>query len=150
MKLNIKWNWGTKIVVAYAIFIVLILTAVFKALNEKVDLVTTDYYAQEVGYQTKLDKMDNAESLTIPVSAIQTADGVVIKFPAEVKGPYTGTVLFYRPSNSADDVTMPITANAGGEMLAPVTKLKKGNYNVLVDWAAEGKTYFSKISIFIQ
>ncbi|UPT68697.1 MAG: FixH family protein [Sphingobacteriales bacterium JAD_PAG50586_3] len=148
--MKLKWNWGTKIVVAYAIFIVLILTAVFKAMNEKVDLVTPDYYAQEVGYQTKLDKMENAESLSIPVSAIQTADGVIITFPVEVKGPYTGTVLFYRPSNSADDITMPITTTANGQMVAPITKLKKGNYNLLVDWAAQGKTYFSKLSIFIQ
>lgn len=150
MKLKLKWNWGTKIVVVYAIFIVLILTAVSKALNEKVDLVTPDYYAQEVGYQTKLDKMQNAESLTVPVSATQTGTDVVIAFPAEVKGPYTGTVLFYRPSNSADDVTLPVTANAAGQMTVPTAKLKRGNYNILVDWAGSGKTYFSKLTLFVQ
>jgi hypothetical protein len=150
MKLKIKWNWGTKIVVVYAIFIVLILTAVFKALNEKVDLVTPDYYAQEVGYQTKLDKMQNAESLTVPVSATQTGADVVIAFPSEVKGPYTGTVLFYRPSNSADDVTLPVTADATGQMTVPTAKLKRGNYSVLVDWAGSGKTYFSKLTLFVQ
>ncbi len=150
MKLKLKWNWGTKIVVAYAIFIVLILTAVFKALGEKVDLVTPDYYAQEVGYQNKLDKMDNAEGLTQPVSAIQTADGVVVTFPAEVKGPYSGTVLFYRPSNSADDITVPVAANADGKMVVPTTRLKRGNYSLLVDWEAAGKKYFSKLAIFIQ
>lgn len=150
MALKLKWNWGTKIVVAYSIFIVLILLAVSRAMSEKVELVTPDYYAQEVGYQNKLDKMNNAERLVTPVVATQTGNNVVITFPADVKGPYTGTALFYRPSNAADDVSLKITADTNGQMLVPATNLKKGNYSLLLDWKASGKAYFSKLAIFIQ
>jgi hypothetical protein len=58
--------------------------------------------------------------------------------------------LFYRPSNSADDVTLPVTADATGQMTVPTAKLKRGNYSVLVDWAGSGKTYFSKLTLFVQ
>lgn len=150
MKLSIKWNWGTKIVVAYAIFIVLIMSAVIKALNQKVDLVTEDYYAQEIDYQNKYTKMENAGMLTEAVTATQQGGNVVITFPKEVKAPYTGKVLFYRPSNSADDVSIPVNTNTEGQMLVPVAKLKKGNYSVLVDWVGGSTKYFNKLIIFIQ
>jgi len=40
-------NWGLKITLLYVGFVAMILTLVFKASGEKVDLVTKDYYAQE-------------------------------------------------------------------------------------------------------
>lgn len=150
MKLKLTWNWGTGIVLAYAIFIVLIVSAVYKALNQNVDLVTPDYYAQELDYQNKYDKMANAGTLTEPVKVEQAGANVVISFPAEVKGPYSGTILFYRPSNSADDVTIPIQAGQDGKMTVSTAKLKKGNYSVLVDWASGTTKYFNKLVLFVQ
>lgn len=150
MKLSLKWNWGTGIVLAYTIFIILIVTAVVKALNQNVDLVTPDYYAQELDYQNKYDKMQNAATLKEPVLINQQGSNVVITFPAEVKAPYTGTVLFYRPSNSAEDVSMPLQADGTGKMVVPVAKLKTGNYSVSIDWSADGKKYFSKANLFVQ
>ena len=147
---NLKWNWGTKIVVAYVLFVALIMTAVVKAFNQKIDLVTPDYYAQELDYQSKYDKMQNAGTLKEPVTAVQTNGNVVITFPKEVKAPYSGKVLFYRPSNSAEDVSLPLKADIDGQMLVPVSKLKKGNYSVLIDWSAGATKYFNKLIIFIQ
>lgn len=148
--MKITWNWGTKIVIAYAIFIVLIMTAVIKALSQNVDLVTPDYYAQELDYQNKYNKMQNAQELQTPVNVVQTGTNVVITFPAEAAGPYSGTILFYRPSNSAEDISMPITADANGKMVVPTAKLKTGNYSVIIDWATKQKKYFNKATIFVQ
>jgi nitrogen fixation protein FixH len=150
MKLNLKWNWGTGIVLAYTVFIVLIVTAVGKALNQSVDLVTPDYYAQELDYQNKYDKMANAGTLKEPVTVEQAGTDVVLTFPKDITGPLTGTVLFYRPSNSAEDVSMPISIGQDGKMVVPTAKLKKGNYSVLVDWKAGATKYFNKLILFVQ
>lgn len=147
--MKLQWNWGTKIVLAYAIFIVLILTAVFKALNQKVDLVTPDYYAQELAYQDKQKKMENANAIS-PVNIMQQSSNVVITFPKETQGVLTGKVLFYRAANSADDVTLIIKADSNNKMLVPVAKLKKGSYTVITDWVAGGNKYYNKTDIFIQ
>lgn len=147
--MKLQWNWGTKIVLAYAIFIVLILTAVYKAMNQKVDLVTPDYYAQELEYQDKQKKMENANALS-PVNVMQESSNVVITFPKEVQGTLSGKVLFYRAANSADDVTLAITADTNKKMVVPVAKLKKGSYTVITDWVAGGNKYYNKTDIFIQ
>lgn len=150
MKLNLKWNWGTGIVLAYTVFIVLIVAAVSKVLNQSVDLVTPDYYAQELDYQDKYDKMANAGALKEPVKVEQAGANVVLTFPKDVTGPLSGTVLFYCPSNSADDVSIPVNVAPDGKMIVPTTKLKKGNYSVLVDWKAGATTYFNKLVLFVQ
>ncbi len=53
-----KLNFGVKIVVFYILFISLILTLVIKCYNNKVDLVTNDYYAKELVFQNKLDALN--------------------------------------------------------------------------------------------
>jgi hypothetical protein len=148
--MKLKWNWGTKIVVAYAIFIVLIMAAVIKAFNTKVDLVTDDYYAQELDYQNKLDKIDNAATLSTPVQVTQQGINVVIAFPKDLKGAPKGTVLFYRASNSAYDVSLPLSTNSDYTMSLPSARLQQGHYSVLIDWADGTAKYFNKLSIYIQ
>ena len=44
-------NWGYKILTVYIIFIAGILFLVFKSSNQNQDLVTKDYYEQELKYQ---------------------------------------------------------------------------------------------------
>ena len=94
--------------------------------------------------------MQNAGTLKEPVTATQQGSNVVITFPKEVQAPYSGKVLFYRPSNSADDVTVTVNTDAEGKMVVPVSKLKKGNYSLLIDWAGGTTQYFNKLIIFIQ
>lgn len=148
--MKLKMNWGTGIIIAYSIFIVLILVAVFKAVNQKIELVTPDYYAQEIDYQNKLDKKENAGTLDVPVTVIQNERNVVITFPKEATGPLSGKVIFYRASNSADDVALNLKTDESGQMVVPVSRLKKGSYSVLIDWAAGTKKYYSKVSLFVQ
>ena len=41
-------NFGVKITVLYLSFVALILTLVFMSFSQKVELVSKDYYAQEI------------------------------------------------------------------------------------------------------
>ena len=57
-------NWGWKITLVYSLFVVGILTLVFKARSEKVDLVATDYYAQELAFGKRIEAQRNAGELS--------------------------------------------------------------------------------------
>ena len=50
-----KINFGVKVVIFYLAFVTLILTLVFKCINNKSELVTKDYYAKELAFQNRLD-----------------------------------------------------------------------------------------------
>ena len=76
-----KINWGTGIVIAFGLFIIFILSFVYKVQsNQKYDneLVTKDYYKKEALVQGDIEKQENANALTNKVTIEKTADGVKI------------------------------------------------------------------------
>ena len=50
-----KWNWGTKIGLFYSSFVLFILGMIFLSSQEQYDLVTEDYYAAEINFQSTID-----------------------------------------------------------------------------------------------
>ena len=49
-------NWGFKILMLYAAFVGMIIFLVFRTAHENIDLVTEDYYQQELAFQNKIDQ----------------------------------------------------------------------------------------------
>jgi hypothetical protein len=56
-------NFGVKITALYLGFVALILTLVFMSFGQKVELVSKDYYAQEIAFQDKINSINNERSL---------------------------------------------------------------------------------------
>ena len=54
--LIMKLSWGHKIAATYLVFVAGMVFLVFKANNEKFDLVTKDYYGAELKYQEVIDQ----------------------------------------------------------------------------------------------
>ncbi len=82
-----KINWGTGIVIAFVAFIAFIMYFVINMnLNKKYvhDLVTEDYYQEELLHQNEIDKVDNAKDLKENVSWKKTDDGILISFPKDL------------------------------------------------------------------
>ena len=57
-------SWGYKILGVYLVFVTGIVFLVIKSSNQKVDLVTKDYYEQELMYQDKINETARASKLT--------------------------------------------------------------------------------------
>ena len=83
-----KINWGTGIVIAFIAFISFIMYFVISMnTNSKYDhdLVTEDYYKQELEFQNEIDKESNSKHLVENISWKKTTDGIHIIFPASLK-----------------------------------------------------------------
>jgi hypothetical protein len=142
-------NWGYKILVVYGIFVAGIVFMVFKSSNEKMDLVTTDYYAKELKYQDKIDATLRANSLSEDISYEVTGKQVVLHFPKDFAGKkITGTAELYCPSDedkdikqdfAVDDATVTININTGN----------KGQHELHISWQVNGVDYYFEKKIFI-
>ncbi len=104
-----KINWGTGIVLAFIGFISFIMYFVINMnINKKYDhdLVTEDYYKQELNFQNDLNKENNAKSLEKDLTWKKTKEGILIMFPnnLDIKN-IKGKVFLYRPSNKQLDYT---------------------------------------------
>lgn len=148
-----KINWGTGIVIAFALFMSFILYFVFKVQSDSKydnELVTEDYYKKEIRVQSDIQKVQNANELKVKVVISNTAKGIQIAFPKELNfNKIKGTVSLYRPSNQKLDFEIPISLSSP-DLLIPNNNLVGGLWDISVEWNYEGKNYLNKQEIYFQ
>ena len=148
-----KINWGTGIVIAFGLFMIFILSFVYKVQsNQKYDneLVTKDYYKKEALVQGDIEKQENANALTNKVTIENTAEGVKIQFPADFDySKINGKVSFYRPSSQKLDFEIPISLSSP-HLLIPKSNLAGGLWDISIDWEYDGVKYLNKDSFRIE
>ena len=148
-----KINWGTGIVIAFAIFISFILYFVFSVQsNSKYDneLVYEEYYKQDAKFGAEMVRIQNAQDLVQKPVITNDANGISIVFP-EVYIPKNikGEVSFYRPSNKKFDFSIPISLS-GSSQNVPKKKLLGGRWDINMEWQYDGKQYLTKETIYVE
>ena len=145
-----KWNWGTGIVVVIISFIGFIMYFVVTMSTDKKyshDLVTEDYYAKEMAYQTEIDAETNTNNLKEKITGKRVAEGWLITFPKTLQPEdIKGNVFLYRPSNQKLDFSLPIKLS-GFDLLIPEKRLLDGRWNITIDWKYDGTDYLYKKQI---
>lgn len=145
--MKIKWNWGTGIVIAMALFMIFILQFVYRVtFVSKYDhhLVTEDYYKEELHYQDEIDKVNNASKLAENVKIVRVADGVEIVFPSDMDPTkISGTISFKRLSNQKLDFEKKIELDQNLFHI-PADHLIEGHWEVKIDWKNGDQNYLLK------
>ncbi|WP_298327579.1 FixH family protein [uncultured Dokdonia sp.] len=145
-----KWNWGKGIVVAMACFMGFILYMVITMStddNYSHDLVTEEYYAKEMAYQTEIDAETNARNLVGEISGKRTQEGWLLTFPPSIsESTNKGKVFLYRPSNQQLDFEVPL-AISGSNLLIPDNQLIDGRWNIIIEWTDGEEEFMYKKSI---
>ena len=97
--------WPLGIVLAFVTFIIGTATLVVLACANKTDLVSADYYEQEIRYQGQLDRLKRAKQLDqqISVSYNPGQKQITISLPPELPHTATGSIHLYRPSAAGLD-----------------------------------------------
>ena len=144
-------SWGTRIAALYIGFVIMISVLVFKSNGEKVDLVSVDYYAQELKFQDKIDGQKNMNSLSGRVTCEAKNKSVTIQFPAELIGKYvTGEILFYRPSDNDLDLRTQLLLDSLGKQKIRNDKFKRGVYLMQIKCSLNSKSFYYEQQIFMN
>ena len=145
-------SWGWKIFMVFLAFVGFILFMVFRALNQDFHLVADNYYEKEIKYQGEIDMIRNARALDDQVRIdYRTADQVVVfTYPESQKDAIRGNIYFFRPSDSAEDRIFAIEPDESGTQSIRVKSLKKGLWQVKVNWTYGAKGYQEEKNITIQ
>jgi hypothetical protein len=145
-----KLNWGHKILGFYLVFVAGIVYMVVRSSQQKVDLVTADYYGEEIRYQDRIDESGRASSLSAPIQYSIAQGLLTITFPKEFEGKsITGEVLVYCPSDDNKDIHRNIEVT-GNTMKVTLPEVNKGAHILKVKWKAEGIAYYFEENIFIN
>jgi len=146
----IKISWGYKIAALYIGFVLLVLFMVFMATQQKIELVSPDYYAKELKFQQEIDAMNNAGLLSANLHVELQSNTVIISFPQEFKGKeIKGEALMFRPSDSSLDISFPIELNEEGKLILQSNKFKTGLYKLIIKWSFDNKNYQTEHTIVL-
>lgn len=149
--MKIRITWSTAIVLSIIAFMIFILSFVYKSIaieDYHHELVSEDYYKDELHYQEEIDKLENASTLEKNVELKTTEEGLWILFPGSMdQTKISGTVSILRFSNKKLDIVEPVKL-VQHKMLIPKERLVRGKWEVKIDWVYEEEAYMFKDSWF--
>ena len=149
--MKIKFNWGTGIVIALVLFMIFILSFVYKTIAiDKYEhhLVSEDYYKDELYYQKEIDKLNNASKLAENITISNSEKGITISFPQDKDfNKINGTIYFMRRSNIKLDFEKEIKLS-DHFIIIPDSLLVSGKWIIKIDWQYNDEEYLLKESWF--
>jgi hypothetical protein len=137
--------WPVSIIAFFAVAICGAVAFVIFCSRNRVDLVTADYYEQEVRYQDQLDRANRATSLQAPatVQFDTNSRAITVRMPADHLQPsLKGWIQLYRPSAAKQDQKLALQVDATGAQTIDASHLSTGLWRVRVTWNLNGADYY--------
>lgn len=143
-------SWGIRIAALYIGFVGLIAFLIFKTSQQNVDLVTEDYYQQELNFQEKINQASAENDLGVhPVVSIDQ-ESVHIKFPDSMAHTsITGTAFFYRPSDATKDFSLALQPGVNGVQQISTSMFIQGVYQLKLSWKVGQESYYHETQLYI-
>ncbi|MEJ6981238.1 FixH family protein [Pedobacter sp. P351] len=131
-------NWGTKLVIALALFMAFILTLSVKMIFSNDDaLIEKDYYEQGLNYNKKYDARQQAVADSVVPSVDVNENGLTIVFrhPAECK------LNFKRLSDAKMDTIFERSTDKDFSVRVLKGDLRRGPWLLTLNYTIDEKTY---------
>ncbi len=149
--MKIKFNWGFGIVVSFIIFGIGTFIMVYISMSTTVDLVTEDYYEKELKYQDHIQLVKSTNALEKPVSIELFDASVKISYPDIADHEkYSGTIYFFRPSNSKGDFVRTVTLDSTRSQFFPLSEFTPGLWRAKISWNVGTLQFYSEVPIIIR
>ena len=143
--------WPFAIISIFIVFICATISLVVLACSQKQDLVSADYYEQEIRFQDHLERLDRAHhTLHQPSIDYDLVKRLIkISLSPEPGAHVTGEIQLYRPSAAGLDRNFKLALDAQGVQSLDTASLSPGLWKVRVSWMTDNKQYFFERNIVI-
>ena len=132
-----KLNWGHGVVIALGAFIAFILGMIFLFPNgqKNSELISDNYYEEELHYQQVIDAKKNADLLAEKPNAKLTNEGILVSFPKEFNNQNSKFHFYlYRTDDQNLDIKKDFSLEAENSHMIPKSILKAGSYTLKLSW----------------
>jgi nitrogen fixation protein FixH len=145
--MKITWNWGTKLVIAMATFMLMVIAFVVVMFQQEISLVEKDYYPRGQAYQEMIQQVQNTAPYADDIHAEVVQNGLRISFPAFFRPEATqGIVHFFHRISDKHDLHVRLSLNEEGVFTYPAQDLK-GRYVLKISWQQDDIDYYTEKSI---
>lgn len=139
-------NWGKGIIVALALFVGFILFLVITLMRQDVDLVSEDYYKQEIDYEARIQKEQNGLNSTAKIKIVDQKSFVIIQLPDSIA--LTNVLVnLKRPNDEKLDKSFNIEGTK--TFMLPKASLEKGKYDLTIEYTMNQKDCLLQQKIII-
>lgn len=147
-----KSKWGVGVFSLYGSFVFFILILVMFVSIQKFDFVEDNYYQKELVYQEQIDRIARTNNLEgkISVEFLANLEKIQINFPVAISNEITGTIKFFRPSNSNLDFELPIQLDSLMTQEVDAEKVVRGYWQIKINWSSDSIDYYSEIPFFVN
>jgi hypothetical protein len=140
-------NWGTKIILGLASFMIFIVVLGIMMFNSKKDaLVDTDYYEKGINYNQTYNSKEQTQTDHAKPGILINQDMLLLTFTQKA----TGTIKLMRTSDKNLDIAIPFTSNVNQQVIVPAANLQKGSWRLIITWASNAKNYLYEQEITIK
>lgn len=143
-------NWGHKIIFSFIAFTIFLGVLVYKSFQSKVNLVSQDYYKQEIVFQDQINKIENELALEKSVSIVHNSrlNELLIIFPRELEVK-SASLTLYRPSDASMDRSWDLQLDQENADKISTESLSGGLWQVQVEWSDQSTSYYKEQNIFL-
>ncbi len=136
-------NWGQKLMLVFVVFAAGMIYLAYRCMHINSDLVSKEYYKDELRYQDVIDGTRSANALNGKIRLIQQDERIIVQLPAEMKNErVSGNIWFYCAANAKNDRHISIKLDTEASQLINKKMLSPGNYTVKFDWTGNNKHYY--------
>lgn len=146
-----KFNWGYKIFLVYLTFACGILYMVYLTSLQNRDLVSENYYEEELAYQKVIDQSGKTAQLSkaVEVNQDKLNNILEVRLPPEFDNINAlGKWNLYYAADRKMDVEGTINTNNGNQKIQ-LPKSRTGNYTLKLEWEGNGQSYYFEEIIFL-
>jgi nitrogen fixation protein FixH len=146
-----RLSWGSGIALGIGIFILAVLVMVGISFFSKTDLVTDRYYERGIQYQERISILERTAAREEKLVATVDSSTIAVVFPRSGTAvtPLSGTIVLYRPSDRARDLSIPVAPDSAGLQRLPTSTLDRGLWHLKVSWREGELEYYSEQSVML-
>ncbi len=122
---------------------------VYRSHQLKVNLVSDDYYAQELVYQDQITIIESSEIYKHEYKVRQTLDELTISVSPKLDE-LKGEVLFYRPSDREMDFKVVLHLNSKNKMVLKSSEIPTGYWLIKTSGTQDSTNYYFEQDITIE
>jgi len=138
-------NWGQKLILVFVVFASGMSYLAYRCMKINTDLVTKEYYKDELRYQDVIDGTKMANSLSSKIQIEQQNEMIEVQLPTEMKNEkVSGNIWFYCASDAKKDRHISLDVDANASQLISKKIFLRGTYTVKFTWNSNNKHYYSE------
>lgn len=138
-----KLHWGHGLAIALGCFMlfILFLIFIFPLGKQNAEMISNNYYEEELKYQDIIDAKENAAKMENPPVYKATSEGMLISFPETIRVDENKVnFILFRTDDSNLDVKKEVGLQHN-VFLIPKNVISAGSYTLKLKWTENKKPY---------